>query len=72
VDQSLANTFGTFSSGASQYHETVREFMLKIDAQLKDALMNLGSGVDGLTTGVEDLSEIMEKHAESMNEMFSE
>lgn len=66
LDKALANTFDTFEKGARGYHEAVREFVLKVDEELKNALSTLGGGIEGLDNTVEELADVMDRHTKAV------
>ncbi|MBT6222037.1 MAG: anti-phage defense protein ZorA [Rhodospirillaceae bacterium] len=57
VDESLAGVIDKLMAGADSYRDNVQEFVTKLDQELNKAVGSLGSGVQGLTTAIEDLLE---------------
>ncbi len=55
VDRGLAGAFTAFAEGSETHRKAMESFVKDMDAELARALTALGSGIDELTTTVEDL-----------------
>lgn len=55
VDRGLAGAFTAFAEGSETHRKATESFVKEMDAEMARALTALGSGIDELTTTVEDL-----------------